>query len=83
MTLTPDAEAPGEMRHRFAQAQPLTEQHRPEQMDADVPVAELEPRLLTEAPQHRLRVKGVVANAEPGRLVEDAREPVEDRIDIG
>ena len=52
-------------------------------MHADVPVAELEPRLLSEEPEHRLRVKRVVSHAESGHVVEDTGEAVEDRIDVG
>jgi hypothetical protein len=70
------------MRHRLAEAKAVAEEHRSEQVDADVAVPELEPGLLTKASEHRLRVEGVVANAEARRLIEDTGQPVQDGVDI-
>ncbi len=71
------------MGHRLGETHAAAQERGSEQVDADVAVSELKPGLLAEAAKHRLSVKRVVAHTESRRVVEDAGEPVEDRIDVG
>ena len=69
----------GDRRERLTLAQPL----RPDEMQPEIPVAELEPRLATEIADRLEGVPGLVGSPPASFLVVQVGERVEDRVEVG
>jgi hypothetical protein len=79
----PNAEAFPEPTCDLGQRRALPQRARAHEVEAEVPVAEREPRLAAEAAGGRERVRRLVAHAPAALLVEEPGERVEDGVEVG